>query len=126
MGAKENPACCCLGPFTARPIVRRTVIGSGVFQKSRLVARNVPGFDFVAYGVDLIGLWRLLGALVPPRGSPRCSFRGRGNYLFLLREVTVGSPLLWGWGGFGFIRFSLEFFAGRRSSIFIESLHDIL
>lgn len=92
-----------LGPVTATAIVVGTVIGTGVFKKSAIVAENVPYFGVAAFVWIIVGLLALLGALAIAEVAVLYPMAG-GNYVFLREAYGRLWGFLFGWVEFWMIR----------------------
>jgi amino acid transporter len=103
----QNPAASSLprvlGPIAATAIVVGTIIGSGVFVKPHIIAKNVEYSGLVAMLWIVGGLLVLLGALAYAEVASVLPRVG-GNYVFL--GVAYGRlwGFLWGWVDFWIIR----------------------
>src|SRR5471030_574843 len=92
-----------LGPVTGMAIVIGTVIGTGVFKKSAVVAQNVPYFGVAALVWIAVGLLALLGALSIAEVVVLYPKAG-GNYVFLREAYGRICGFLFGWVEFWMIR----------------------
>ena len=111
-----------LGPATATAIVVGTVIGTGVFKKSAVVAQNVPFFGVAALVWIVVGLLALLGALAIAEVAVLYPKAG-GNYVFLREAYGRLWGFLFGWVEFWMIRSGS---IAALATIFAESLVDVL
>ncbi|MBI3411824.1 MAG: amino acid permease [Planctomycetes bacterium] len=111
-----------LGPWIAIAIVVGTVIGSGVFKKPSVVAKEVPDFGWVAIVWIAMGLLALLGALSIAEVAVLYP-RSGGNYVFLREGYGRLAGFLWGWVEFWIIRTAS---IAALATVFIESFHDLL
>jgi basic amino acid/polyamine antiporter, APA family len=111
-----------LGPMMATAVVVGTVIGSGVFKKPQVIADLVPHFGLTALLWVLGGVLVLLGALAYSEVTVLLP-RAGGNYVFLREAYGRLAGFLWGWVDFCIIRSAS---LAALSTIFTESLHDIL
>src|SRR5262245_27269991 len=111
-----------LGFTMATAIVVGTVIGSGVFKKASVVSANVPESGLALLAWVLVGVLTLLGALTLAEVAVIVGKAG-GNYAILRDAYGRWAGFLWGWVEFWIIRAGS---IAALSTIFTESLHDIL
>jgi len=111
-----------LGFTTATAIVVGTVIGSGVFKKASAVSTNVPEAGPALLAWIFVGVLTVLGALTLAEVAVIVGKAG-GNYAILRDAYGRWAGFLWGWVEFWIIRSGS---IAALSTIFTESLHDIL
>jgi amino acid transporter len=106
----------------AMAVVVGTVIGSGVFKKPQQVAASTPFFGEAVLVWVLGGVLAFLGALALAEVAVLLP-RAGGNYVFLREGYGRLAGFLFGWVEFWIIRGAS---LAALSTIFTESLHDIL
>jgi amino acid transporter len=106
----------------ATAIVVGTVIGSGVFKKPHVIARDLDSFGLVALVWILGGVLVLLGALAYAEVAVLYP-RAGGNYVFLREGYGRLAGFLWGWVDFCIIRAAS---LAALATIFTESFHDVV
>jgi amino acid transporter len=106
----------------ATALVVGTVIGSGIFKKTRNVADGVPEFGLAMSVWVLGGVLALLGSLAYAEVATLYP-RAGGNYAFLREGYGRMAGFLWGWVEFWIIRSAS---IAALSTLFTESFHDIL
>ena len=111
-----------LGPWLAAAIVVGTVIGTGVFKKGRAVSEAVPETGPAIAVWVVVGVLTLCGALALSEVAALLPHAG-GNYVFLREAYGRLFGFLWGWVEFWFLRCAS---CAALSSVFTESLHDVL
>jgi amino acid transporter len=111
-----------LGPVTATAIVVGTIIGSGVFKKPAVIARDIEYSGVVALVWIVGGLLVVLGALAYAEVAVLFPRTG-GNYVFLREAYGRLAGFLWGWVDFWIIRSAS---LAALATIFSESLADII
>ncbi len=111
-----------LGPWMATALVVGTVIGSGIFKKTRNVADGVPEFGLALSVWVLGGVLALLGSLAYAEVATLFPKAG-GNYVFLREGYGRMAGFLWGWVEFWIIRSAS---IAALATMFTESFHDVL
>jgi APA family basic amino acid/polyamine antiporter len=111
-----------LGPWMVVAIVVGTVIGTGVFKKARAVSEAVPESGPAIGSWIVVGLLTLCGALALSEVAALFPQAG-GNYVFLREAYGRLFGFMWGWVEFWFLRVAS---CAALSSVFTESLHDVL
>jgi amino acid transporter len=106
----------------AAAIVVGTVIGTGVFKKGRAVSEAVPESGPAITAWVVVGLLTLCGTLALAEVAALFPHAG-GNYVFLREAYGRPFGFLWGWVEFWFLRVAS---CAALSSVFTESLHDVL
>lgn len=94
-----------LGPFDALTVVVGSIIGSGIFLKPGIAARELEGYGFAPIiGVWIVvGLIMLCGALALAELAAMLPHAG-GPYVYLREAYGRLPAFLWGWTEFWVIR----------------------
>ena len=93
-----------LGPWMAMAMIIGTVIGSGVFKKASIVAKNIPEFGLAISAWVLVGVLVLLGALALG-GGRHADPESRRQLCILERSLWKRwAGFLFGWVEFWIIR----------------------
>lgn len=96
-----------LGVVTAISLVVGGTIGTGVFQKPRIVAQSLGSFDWAIFCWIICGVLAFFGTMALAELSALFPQAG-GNYVYLKRGFGPVFGFLWGW---------IEFWVMRTGSI---------
>lgn len=92
-----------LGPFDATMVVVGSVIGSGIFLKPAVLARDLPTFGLIAGVWIAVGLVTLCGCLALAELAAMLPQAG-GPYVYLREAYGKLPAFLWAWTEFWVVR----------------------
>lgn len=92
-----------LGPFDACMVVVGSVIGSGIFLKPGIAAKELPSFGWIIAVWIGVGLLTMCGSLAIGELAAMLP-RAGGPYLYLREAYGRLTAFLWGWTEFWIIR----------------------
>lgn len=92
-----------LGPFDAMTVVIGSIIGSGIFLKVDVVARELGAFGPIIAVWIIVGIVTLCGSLALAELAAMLPHAG-GPYVYLRQAYGRLTAFLWGWTEFAIVR----------------------